>query len=354
MRLKQGEGKGSGLTVEPYCRAAMDNDINSFHDEILSCFLEESTGLLDELSSLGQSLKHVGVPDAGESRILGDFSQKLNRLIGGTASMGFEQFTSLSRKTSLLAERCAHTQQMPVRILISNMNAVVALLAESFSNVHLLKMVEKKVSEIELRIDICMSAVGLDHPDIQSQEQIDELFASCREEEGDSPGDGSRGAQGTSTGVSFHDEILTYFIEETACLVQELAAIGDSLQEGGAPAEGRKKQLNDFAQKINRLVGGTATMGFEGYAPLSRKTSLLAAACTVTENVPLPVLVKQMNGVVRLLSLSFSDLDSIKAVESKIPELEKRIDICLEAIGIERPAILDQEHIDELLGNYRS
>ncbi len=337
----------------------MSDDTTSFHDEILSYFLEESAGLLDELGSLGQSLKHVSVPDAQEARLLGEFSQKLNRLIGGTASMGFEQFTSLSRKTSLLAERCAHLQQMPVRILISNMNAAVSLLSDRFRDVNLLKTVEQSASDIELRIDICMAAAGLEPPEIQSQEQIDALFAYCRHgaqpaEHALPPNTSCTEREPVPSGAGFHDEILSYFIEEAASLLDQLSAIGDSLQEIGVPGEPQKQQLKDFAQKLSRLVGGTASMGFERYAPLSRKTSLLAAACAASENMPLAVLVSQMNSSVRLLALSFSDCETVKSVEAKIPELEKRIDICLEALGIERPSILDQQHIDELMEHYRS
>jgi hypothetical protein len=149
-----------------------------YDDEILGFFIEESQELVGELKNLGETLKKVGIPDAGEAARLSEFAQKLNRLIGGTASMGFQQFTPLSRKTSLLAARCAEIREITIRLLVANMNAVVNVLGESFGNIDSVKNIEKKIQDIEKRIDICMAAVDLDHPDIKSQDEIDGILNS--------------------------------------------------------------------------------------------------------------------------------------------------------------------------------
>lgn len=56
------------------------------------------------------------------------------------------------------------------------MNAVVNVLAESFGDIDSVKTIEQKIQDIEKRIDICMAAVNLDHPDIKSQGEIDALL----------------------------------------------------------------------------------------------------------------------------------------------------------------------------------
>jgi CRP-like cAMP-binding protein len=81
-----------------------EHDIFNFHDDILKSFITESRELINELLSIGNSLKHVEIPNEEETKKLMFFAQKLNRLIGGTASMGFKKFACLSRKTSLLAQ----------------------------------------------------------------------------------------------------------------------------------------------------------------------------------------------------------------------------------------------------------
>ncbi len=151
-----------------------------FHDQLLSCFIEESSALLKELQILGESLKLVGIPNDDEARQLIEFAQKLNRLIGGTASMGFDQFSQLSRKTSLLAARCAEIREMTIRILVSNLNLVISVLEECFSNVEAIKKVDEMIPQLEQRLDICMVAVGIEHPDIKSQNEIDDILEKFR------------------------------------------------------------------------------------------------------------------------------------------------------------------------------
>jgi chemotaxis protein histidine kinase CheA len=152
----------------------------NFHDDILCYFIEESRELLEDLLKIGESLKLVGIPNKKESAKLNEFAQKLNRLIGGTASMGFEQFTQLSRKTSLLATRCAEIRELSIRIVISNLNLIVATLANCFKNLDTVKQAEAMVPTLEQRLDICMAAVGIASPDIKTQGEIDDIFSALR------------------------------------------------------------------------------------------------------------------------------------------------------------------------------
>ena len=149
-------------------------------EEIFENFLAESQQLLNELKVLGESLKHVGTPNEEEAQRLSDFAQKLNRLVGGTSAMGFSMFSPLSRKTSLLAARCAEIKDQTIRVVIQNLNVVISVFSAYFYSLDSIQELELKVPDLEKRIDICMTAVGLDKPDIKTQEEIDELLAGFK------------------------------------------------------------------------------------------------------------------------------------------------------------------------------
>jgi len=153
-----------------------------FHDDILKSFIQESKALLSELFTIGDTLKLVGIPNDAETEKLVEFAQKLNRLIGGTASIGFEEFARLSRKTSLLASKCSEMKGMTIRIIISNLNLVISVLSECFNTLETIKEAEKKIPAIEMKIDICMTSIGIEDPELKTQEQIDEMFDKMRKE----------------------------------------------------------------------------------------------------------------------------------------------------------------------------
>jgi len=146
--------------------------------EILNCFFEESTDLLKDLTELGGSLKGVGIPNSDESERLAEFGQKLNRLIGGTASVGFDAFTPLSRKTAMLAEKCAGIKKMTIRLLIVNLNNVVTLLSQHLQDIESMKKGQFHVEDIEKRIEICLTATGVQSPEVKNQDEIDDLLGA--------------------------------------------------------------------------------------------------------------------------------------------------------------------------------
>lgn len=159
-------------------------DIFNFHDDILKSFIEESRELINELLSIGNSLKDVEMPNESETEQLKSFSQKLNRLIGGTASMGFEKFARLSRKTSLLASKCTKIKGISITEIINNLNLVVNVLSECFNDLQTIKKAEGKIPDIELKVDLCMISVGIEDPELKTQSQIDKMF---REKEVEKP-----------------------------------------------------------------------------------------------------------------------------------------------------------------------
>jgi len=96
--------------------------------------------------------------------------------------MGFEKFAQLSRKTSLLASKCSEIKGMTISVIISNLNLVISVLSECFNDLESIKAAEDKIPAIELKIDICMTAIGIKEPDLKTQEQIDEMFDEMRKE----------------------------------------------------------------------------------------------------------------------------------------------------------------------------
>jgi chemotaxis protein histidine kinase CheA len=150
----------------------------SIDNEILSYFIEESTELLNGLNALGESLKNVKIPNEEESKRLAEFAQKLNRLIGGTASVGFDMFTPLSRKTSILAEKCAEVTEITIKLLVLNLNMVISVLSECFNDLESISKIENQIPDLEKRIDMCLASVGIVVTDLINQNQIDDLLAS--------------------------------------------------------------------------------------------------------------------------------------------------------------------------------
>ncbi len=145
--------------------------------ETMELFFLESGDLLQELISLGQDLKTVRTPNREDSARLSDFAQKLNRLIGGTAAVGYEQFSPLSRKTSVLAEGCAEIKEGTIRLLIASLNNVVSMLADTFCDLGTVETVRDEIQHIEAKVDICLSAIGIDDLDTRSQGEVDSILA---------------------------------------------------------------------------------------------------------------------------------------------------------------------------------
>lgn len=170
------EGEYDLSPPEPEPEQAPDPSFTTLHDEALRFFVDESTMLLSDLKLIGEQLKTVGIPNEQESAKLVEFAQKLNRLIGGAASMGFEQFSQLSRRTSLLATGCAEIKNMTIRLIITNLNLVVAVLSECFTNLDTINAAEGKLPMLEQRLDICMTSIGMPEPEIKTQDEIDDIL----------------------------------------------------------------------------------------------------------------------------------------------------------------------------------
>lgn len=151
-------------------------DRRNFYDDVLDSFIKEARLLLNELDIIGSRLKPVSMPNDAENRQLSDFAQRLNRLIGGTASIGFEKFARLSRKTSLLAAKCTELKDISIAEIIRNLNLVISVLKECFTSLETIRDSEDQLPALEASIDSCMASAGIEHPELKTQEEIDRMF----------------------------------------------------------------------------------------------------------------------------------------------------------------------------------
>jgi hypothetical protein len=151
-------------------------------NETLNIFLEESQTLIADLKRLCISLRGVDVPDDAQFARLNEITNKLNRLIGGTASMGFNMFTKISRKTSLLAARSSISREISIKEVILNLNALISVCSMYYNSVEDIQELELRLDDVEKRIDICMQKLQIDKPlDLKEQNDVDDIMSLFRD-----------------------------------------------------------------------------------------------------------------------------------------------------------------------------
>ena len=326
---------------------------------IINCFISELKKVLGEVKALQGDLENVNIPTQDGLIDLWRFTQKTGRVMGRLAAVGCVRYAPLARKTALIASACTENKGKSVHVFISNLNVVVSICRECFDSKEMMKAFIDRFSEIEAKIDFCMSLAGLDENRIK--EDSDKMSEAFTEEveiklvkfnEAAPEDESVTEEKVTAEPTIFDDQLLAFFIEESLELLKDLKNLGALLKKVGVPNTNESEKLSEFAQKLNRLIGGTAAMGFGMFAPLSRKTSLLASKCAEVRNMTIRVLIMNLNNVVSVLAEGFSDLESLKAVEKKLPDIEARIDICMSAVGIDHPDIKTQDEIDDMLKPY--
>jgi len=151
-------------------------------NETLTSFLEEAQALISDLKRLGASLRGVDIPNNDEYARLNELTNKLNRLIGGTASMGFNMFTKIARKTSLLAARSTVSCEISIREVILNLNALISVCSMYYNSVEDIQELELRLDDVEKRIDVCMQTLHIDKPlDLKEQDDVDDIMALFRD-----------------------------------------------------------------------------------------------------------------------------------------------------------------------------
>lgn len=148
----------------------------------LTGFLEEAQALLADLKRLGASLRGVDIPNEDEYARFNELTNKLNRLIGGTASMGFSMFTAVARKTSLLTARSSISRETPIREVILNLNALISVCSMYYNSLEDIQELELRLDDVEKRIDICMKTLQIEKPmDLKEQEDVDDIMSLFRD-----------------------------------------------------------------------------------------------------------------------------------------------------------------------------
>jgi chemotaxis protein histidine kinase CheA len=151
-------------------------------NETLRVFLQEAQDLLGDLKRLGSSLRTVDIPNREEYARLTELTNKLNRLIGGTASMGFSMFTPLARKTSVLAARTAISRESSIREVILNLNAMISVCSMYYGSLEDIQELELRLADVEKRIDVCMQLLEITKTlDIKEQKDVDDIMSLFRD-----------------------------------------------------------------------------------------------------------------------------------------------------------------------------
>jgi len=139
-------------------------------------FYDESLELLAEIGRIASDLRQVDVPNVYQEVEFTQCVQKLHRLIGGMASIGFEMYAPVSHKTSLLAQRCASSTGYPIEDSVSAILTIVTDFNMYFTSINRVKEIEVLAPRIEQKIDSCMVGFQLKKPTINSQSEIDDIM----------------------------------------------------------------------------------------------------------------------------------------------------------------------------------
>lgn len=323
--------------------------------EVQTVFSAELKRAFAEIENLQEPLDKVEIPNPHNLADLWLLARKIGQIMGTLAAAGYAGYLPPASKMTLIASACSRNRGKSVHVLISNLQTIASLCRNCFEDEDPSAAVKKGLSEIEEKIDFCMKLAGLeDVPLPDPAGNPAENFSGNAEIKPVSLNrSASTPVQAAPAGSAVLDEdLMPFFMQESRDLLKDLETLGDGLKGTSIPDEVESGRLSEFAQKLNRLIGGTAAMGFGRFAPLSRKTSLLASKCAQTRDKTIRVLILNLNNVVSVLAEGFESVESLKAVEQKLPDIEKRIDICMASVDIAHPEIKTQDEIDLMLKPY--
>ena len=142
---------------------------------------------------------------------------------------------------------------------------------------------------------------------------------------------------------------VEYFYEESKELLAEIGALAAGLRMVDMPNEKEAVDFEQCVQKLHRLIGGMASIGFEMYAPVSHKTSIMALRCADSTGYPIKNIVATIFIIVTDLSMYFLSMDRVKDVEVLVPVIEKRIDACMSDFHVKKVTINSQSEIDDIM-----
>ncbi len=150
------------------------------------------------------------------------------------------------------------------------------------------------------------------------------------------------------------NETLRVFLQEAQDLIRDLKRLGASLRTVDIPSDEEYARLTELTNKLNRLIGGTASMGFSMFTPLARKTSVLAARTTISRETSIREVILNLNALISVCSMYYGSLEDIQELELRLADVEKRIDVCMQLLEITKTLdIKDQKDVDDILSMFR-
>jgi hypothetical protein len=140
-----------------------------------------------------------------------------------------------------------------------------------------------------------------------------------------------------------------YFYDESRELLAEIGALAAGLRLVDIPNEKETAEFDQCIQKLHRLIGGMASIGFDMYAPVSHKTSIMTLRCTESTGYSIKNIVSAIFIIVTDLSMYFLSIDKVKDVEALVPSIDKRIDACMADFHVNKVTINSQSEIDDIM-----
>ena len=96
--------------------------------------------------------------------------------------MGFNMFTKVARKTSLLAARSSISRETSIREVVLNLNALISVCSMYYTSLEDVQELELRLDDVEKRIDFCMETLKIDKPlDIKEQDDVDDIMSLFRD-----------------------------------------------------------------------------------------------------------------------------------------------------------------------------
>jgi hypothetical protein len=143
-----------------------------------------------------------------------------------------------------------------------------------------------------------------------------------------------------------------YFYDESRQLLAEIGSLAAGLRMVDIPNENETVAFIQCVQKLQRLIGGMASIGFEMYAPLSHKMSIMANLCTENTGCSIYKIVSAIFIIVTDLSMYFENIDKVKEVEALVPAIESRIDACMADFQVNKVTVNSQSEIDDIMKKF--
>jgi hypothetical protein len=140
-----------------------------------------------------------------------------------------------------------------------------------------------------------------------------------------------------------------YFYDESKELLAEISSLASGLRTVDIPNDREKEDFIQCVQKLHRLIGGMASIGFAMYAPVSHKTSALELRCLEANDLSIKKIVAAIIAITTDFRMYFLSIDRAKDAEVLVPIIEKRIDACMEDFQVKKVTINSQSEIDDIM-----